>query len=247
MDRRSSASVAAIAAIATLSFAPVSTPGMAAGASTMRTSASARPAIVRIACAGRRRRGPARRASERRSEKEAISATIATFGVRPKPNHATRSGAMSTIGIVCDPTSSGYSARRSTALSASRRRQARPSAIAMSMPKPISPAVTSVKLLTAGRGRRRATRDRRRRGQHDASITAEPRVRLQPPSRRAGPRPRSCAQCPQRARSRSATIARVAAPPRPLHVDLERATTRPGRGDMISTGRRGRSPPRRRA
>ena len=30
-----------------------------------------------------------------------------TFGSSPKPNHTTSSGAIATIGIVCEPTSSG--------------------------------------------------------------------------------------------------------------------------------------------
>ena len=142
----SSASVAAIAAIATLSFAPVSTPGIAAGASTIRNVCQRDAPNVRMSL---------RRSASTRSSassvgttigKKQTSATIASFGVRPKPHQATSSGAMSTIGIVCEPTSSGYSARRRPALKWIAIAQASPRTIATSMPRPISPAVT-VKLL----------------------------------------------------------------------------------------------------
>ena len=39
--------------------------------------------------------------------------TTSTFGSRPKPNQMIMSGAIAMIGIVCEPTSIGYSARRS--------------------------------------------------------------------------------------------------------------------------------------
>ena len=39
--------------------------------------------------------------------KNVTSTTTSTFGIRPKPNQTTTSGAIATIGIVCDPTSSG--------------------------------------------------------------------------------------------------------------------------------------------
>ena len=39
--------------------------------------------------------------------KKQISATIASLGPIPKPNQTTRIGARTTIGIVCEATSSG--------------------------------------------------------------------------------------------------------------------------------------------
>ena len=40
-------------------------------------------------------------------EKKVNRATSATFGAIPKPNHTTISGAIATIGMVCEMTSSG--------------------------------------------------------------------------------------------------------------------------------------------
>ena len=47
--------------------------------------------------------------------KNVTRTTTRTFGSSPNPNHTTTSGAMATIGIVCDPTSSGSTARRAHA------------------------------------------------------------------------------------------------------------------------------------
>src|SRR4029077_20003620 len=47
--------------------------------------------------------------------KNVTSTITSTFGSNPNPNHSTNSGASATIGIVWEPTMSGYSARRTVA------------------------------------------------------------------------------------------------------------------------------------
>ena len=69
-----------------------------------RTSAAGRSAS-----GGRR---GTRRAATRRSGRTSRARRPATLGSRPNPNHSRNSGASATIGIVCDVTSSGSTARR---------------------------------------------------------------------------------------------------------------------------------------
>ena len=91
----------------TATLAPLNANGRAVGISTRQS----RPQRVRAEGA---QHLDQIRSTERRPSsvltvigKKQISATITSFGAIPKPNQTTRIGARSTIGIVCEATSSG--------------------------------------------------------------------------------------------------------------------------------------------
>ena len=92
--------------------APAAPPASAATG----TSAPSRRAVGAQQVRGLRRtaRGT-RRAARPRSGRTSRARRRATLGASPNPNHSTNSGASATIGIVCDVTRSGSTARRSTA------------------------------------------------------------------------------------------------------------------------------------
>lgn len=102
-----SARTAAIAAIATARRVPVKSAGSALGASAKRSTCQREAPRVRSSL---RRSGSMRPSASRVGTtigKKQTSATMKSFGRTPKPNHVTSSGAMSTIGMTCVPTSSG--------------------------------------------------------------------------------------------------------------------------------------------
>ena len=72
------------------------------------------------------------------------SATSSTFGVSPKPNQITISGAIATIGSVCVDTSTGMSARRSVAEASTSTASVSPTTIASAKPSSVARSVGSV-------------------------------------------------------------------------------------------------------
>ena len=73
--------------------------------------------------------------------KNVTSTTTRIFGSHPNPNHTTTSGAIATIGIVCDPTRSGATARRTTATRSIATAAAIPAPIENANPTTVSPTV----------------------------------------------------------------------------------------------------------
>src|SRR3954447_12795014 len=109
-----SASTAPMTATATAIRAPEKSAGRAAGASTRRNVAQreAPSVVMSLRRDGSTDASPSSAVTV--TGKKQTSATIASLGASPKPSQATSSGATMTIGMVCDATSSGYTARRST-------------------------------------------------------------------------------------------------------------------------------------
>ena len=76
--------------------------------------------------------------------KNVTSTTTRIFGRNPKPNQTTTSGAIATIGIVCDPTRSGASARRMTSIRSIATAAPIPARIEIVNPTIVSPSVGTV-------------------------------------------------------------------------------------------------------
>src|SRR5436190_3774321 len=73
--------------------------------------------------------------------KKVTSTTTRTFGTSPNPNQTTMSGAIATIGTVCDPTSNGSTARRAHATRSRAIATAAAPRIEMPNPTPVSTIV----------------------------------------------------------------------------------------------------------
>ena len=106
-DPACSANTAPITATATAIFAPVNTPGSAAGSSTCLKIRVREASNVRISLisSGSTAASPASVVTT--IEKNDTSAITTSLGRMPNPSQNTSSGAMIGIGIVCEATNSG--------------------------------------------------------------------------------------------------------------------------------------------
>src|ERR1700722_2150034 len=112
LDPFHSAKTAPITDTATAIFAPVNTPGSAAGSSTCQKVRSLGASNVRISLS-RSGSTDSRPASVVTTiEKNDTSATTISFGAIPKPSQKASTGAISTTGTACEAITSGYAARR---------------------------------------------------------------------------------------------------------------------------------------